>query len=162
MSFLTLFRFRVDFHKTAIDGATSGAAEQICSGQFSEVSGFEASMEPHTITEGGRNWGEIQRAGKTNFATLVFKRGMTSDRGLWTWFHGVANGAYAYRLNARVVMMGADQDTATSKGQLRWEFANCLPIKLKAADLSSTSTEIGIEELHVNHEGMRLMGEGEP
>jgi len=88
------------------------------------------------------------------------KRGMTSDRDLWTWFHGVATGIYAYRLNARVVMMGAAEDVSGS-GRLRWEFANCLPIKLKAADLSSSSTEIGIEELHLNHEGMRLMAEGE-
>lgn len=162
MSFLPLFRFRVDFHKTSLDDPSSGAAEPICSGQFSEVSGFEASMEPHTITEGGRNWGEIQRVGKTNFATLVLKRGMTSDRGLWTWFQGVARESYAYRLNARVVMVNANEDPKTAKGQLRWEFANCLPIKLKAADLSASSTEIGIEELHLNHEGMRLMGEGEP
>jgi len=161
MSFLTLFRFRVDFHKTSLDDPTSGAAEKICSGRFSEVTGFEASMEPHTITEGGRNWGEVQRAGKTTFATLVLKRGMTDDRGLWTWFQGVAGGGFAYRLNARVVMLGADQDTDDGTGQLRWEFANCLPIKLKAADLSATSTEIGIEELHLNHEGMRLMAGGE-
>ena len=160
MSFLPLFRFRVDFHSTSLDDASSGAAQPICSGQFSEVSGFEASMDPHTISEGGRNWGEIQRAGRTNFATLVLKRGMTSDRGLWTWFQGVAGGAYAYRLNARVVMMGAAEEV-NGTGLLRWEFANCLPIKLKAADLSSSSTEIGIEELHLNHEGMRLMGEGE-
>lgn len=156
MSFLPLFRFRIDFHSTTIDDPKSGAAQPICSGQFSEVSGFEASMEPHTITEGGRNWGEIHRAGKTNFATLVLKRGMTSDRGLWTWFQGVANGSYAYRLNAKVVMLGAAEDT-TGSGLMSWEFANCLPIKLKAADLSSSSSEIGIEELHLNHEGMKLL-----
>jgi phage tail-like protein len=161
MSFLNVFRFRVDFHQTSIDDASSGGSQAICSGQFSEVTGFEASMEPHTITEGGRNWGEIHRAGKTNFSTLVLKRGMTSDRGLWTWFQGVATGAYAYRLNARVVMLGAAQDNIESAGLLRWEFANCLPIKLKAADLSSSSTEVGIEELHINHEGMRLMAESD-
>lgn len=160
MSFLPLFRFRVDFHKVTSSDPAAGGAEPICSGQFSEVAGLEASMEPHTISEGGRNWGEIQRAGQTSFATLVLKRGMTGDRGLWTWFHGVASGAYAYRLNARVVMLGAAEDVAGG-GLLRWEFASCLPIKLKAADLSSTSTDVGIEELHLNHEGMRLMAEGE-
>ena len=123
-------------------------------------------MEPHTINEGGRNWGEIQRVGKTSFATLVLKRGMTKDRGLWTWFEGVANGSYAYRLNARVVMMGLEKPSPTAKTYedkelLRWEFANCLPIKLKAADLAANSPEIGIEELHLNHEGMRLVPEEE-
>lgn len=156
MTYLPMFRFRVDFHKTTINEASSGAAQAICGGQFSEVSGFEASMEPHTIAEGGRNWGEVHRVGKTTFATLLLKRGMTSDRGLWTWFQGVAGGAYSYRLNARVVMLDAAEDVLGS-GVMGWEFANCLPIKLKAADLSSSSSEIGIEELHLNHEGMTLM-----
>ncbi|UIP07838.1 phage tail protein [Erythrobacter sp. SDW2] len=159
MSFLPLFRFRVDFHATTLDDPSSGAAQPVCSGQFSEVSGFEASMEPFTITEGGRNWGEIHRVGPTNFATLVLKRGMTADHGLWTWFHGVASGSYAYRLNATVVMLGADEDIGGA-GTMAWEFANCLPIKLKGADLSSSSSEIGIEELHLNHEGMQLVPGG--
>lgn len=156
MSFLPLFRFRVDFFSTTLDDASSSAAQPICSGQFSEISGFEATMDPHTITEGGRNWGEVHRVGQTNFATLVLKRGMTSDHGLWTWFQGVAGGSYAYRLNATVVMLSADEDT-TGGGSMSWEFANCLPIKLKAADLSSSSSEVGIEELHLNHEGMQLL-----
>lgn len=162
MTFLNLFRFRVDFHKTSLDDPDSGSAQPICSGRFSEVTGLEVSMDPHTITEGGLNWGEHQRVGRSTFATLVLKRGMTEDRGLWTWFQGVAGGAYAYRLNARVVMLAADEDTDTGTGALRWEFANCLPIKLKAADLSATSSEIGIEELHLNHEGMSLMAGGTP
>jgi phage tail-like protein len=162
MSLMTVFRYRVDFHKTSFDDPSSGAAEPVCSGSFSAVTGLEATMEPHRIAEGGRNWGEVQRAGKTTFATLVLKRGMTEDRGLWTWFEGVANGGYAYRLNARVVVLAPDQAADEAKGLLRWEFANCLPIKLRVADLSATTTEIGIEELHLNHEGMRLMGAGEP
>ena len=160
MSYFHVFRYRVDFHETTLDSPDNNGAATICSGQFSEVSGFEASMEPFTFQEGGRNWGEVHRAGKTTFATLVLKRGMSSDRGLWTWFEGVANGAYAYRLNARVTMLAADQPVDDADGVLSWEFANCLPVKLKAADLSASASEIGIEELHLNHEGMKLAGGG--
>jgi phage tail-like protein len=158
---LNVFRFRVDFHKTTVDDPSSGAAEPVCSGRFSEVSGIDATMEPKSFKEGGRNWGEVQRAGHTTFATLVLKRGMTEDRGLWSWFQSVAGGSYAYRLNARLVMLAADEAADAASGALRWEFANCLPIKFKAADLSASSSEVGIEELHLNHEGLRLMREGE-
>ncbi|TVQ32929.1 MAG: phage tail protein [Geminicoccaceae bacterium] len=156
-----VFRYRVDFHRTTLDDATSGAAEPLCRGRFSEVSGIEATMEPLAITEGGRNWGQVQRAGPTTFATLILKRGMTDDRALWTWFHGVAAGAFAYRLNARVVVLspGAAPDDG---GVLRFEFANCLPVRFKAADLSATSSEIGIEELHLQHEGLTLLGADQP
>lgn len=162
MTLLNVFRFRVDFHKTTLDDPNSGAAQPICSGRFSEVSGIEATMEPKAIAEGGRNWGEAQRAGRTTFATLVLKRGMTEDRGLWTWFQGVAGGGFAYRLNARLVMLAADQDTADPAGQLAWEFANCLPVKFKAADLTAAASEIGVEELHLAHEGLRLVPAGAP
>ena len=121
------------------------------------MSGLEASMEPHVISEGGRNFGEVHRAGRTSFTTLILKRGMTETRHLWTWFQGVANGSYAYRLNARVVMLKSDQDTEDATGPLVFEFANCMPIKFRAADLSASSNEIGIEEIHLNHEGMKLI-----
>lgn len=162
MSLMTVFRYRVDFHQTSFDDSSSGAVEPICSGSFSEASGFEASMEPHSIAEGGRNWGEVKRAGKTTFATLVLKRGMTEDRNLWIWFEGMANGGYAYRLNARVVVLSPDQAADEATGVLRYEFANCLPVKIKMADLSSTSSEIGIEEMHLDHEGMRVLEASEP
>lgn len=32
-----------------------------------------------------------------------------------------------------------------------------MPIKFKAADLNARGTEIGIEELHLAHEGLSLM-----
>ncbi|MGB0905480.1 MAG: hypothetical protein ACPGVJ_11345, partial [Mangrovicoccus sp.] len=65
MSFLNVFRYKVAFFKTTLDSASSGAAQPICQGAFSEISGLEASMDAHKIPEGGRNWGEIQRVGKT-------------------------------------------------------------------------------------------------
>ncbi|MDH3661696.1 MAG: phage tail protein [Alphaproteobacteria bacterium] len=162
MTLMPVFRYRVDFHKISIDDPSSGEPQPVCSGSFSEITGFEASMEPHKIAEGGRNWGDVRRAGKTTFATLVLKRGMTEDRGLWRWFEGVANGGYAYRLNARVVVLAPSQAANEAVGVLRWEFANCLPVKIKAADLSATSTEIGIEELHLDHEGLRVLEASEP
>ncbi len=45
---------------------------------FAEVTGLEATMEPRAIREGGRNWGQHQRAGQVSFATVVFKRGITA------------------------------------------------------------------------------------
>ena len=157
---LHVFRYRVDFHDTTQGKADKPGSNPVCSGKFSEVTGFEASMEPFTFQQGGQNWGEIQRAGKTTFATLVLKRGMTEDRALWQWFHGFATGAYAYRLTATVTVLNPAQAANEAKGTLAWQFANCVPVKLKAADLSASASEIGIEELHLNHEGMELYTDG--
>ena len=153
-----VFRFRVDFFDTTVDSDDSGTKQRLCGGAFSECSGLEATMEPKTIPEGGRNFGEHQRVGRTTFATLVLKRGMTENRDLWTWFDAVANGAYAYRLNAVVTMLDPGQEVDDPAGLLQWEVANALPTKFKAADLSATSNEIGVEELHLAHEGLQLKG----
>jgi len=109
-------------------------------------------MEPKVIKSGGANYGPAQRAGQVSFATVILKRGMTSTRDLWHWFQMVGGGGYAYRLSAEIAM----QDTA-GKTVLTWGLDNCLPVKFKAADLNANGTEIGIEELHLAHEGLRLV-----
>jgi phage tail-like protein len=82
---------------------------------------------------------------------------MTTTRDLWKWFQLVAGGAYAYRLAAEITM----QDQA-GKPVLTWKLARALAIKFKAADLNARGTEIGVEELHLAHEGLSLVDTGSP
>lgn len=149
---LHVFRFHVRFRRVA--GEASGP-EDICSGAFSECTGLEATMEPKVIKAGGMNYGAVQRAGPVTFATVVLKRGMTKTRDMTTWFQLVAGGSYAYRLAAEIEM----QDTAGQK-VLTWGLDNCLPVKFKAADLNAKGNDVGVEELHLAHEGLRLLAEG--
>ncbi len=146
-----VFRFQVDFKEVL--GGVEGKEVVLCSGAFAECSGLEATMEPKVIKEGGRNDGVIQRAGSVTHATTVLKRGMTSSRELWDWFETVSGGAYARRLTAVITMF----DHAGT-GVLGWKLERALPIKFKAADLNARGTEVGIEELHLAHEGLRLAG----
>jgi phage tail-like protein len=145
---LHVFRFQVDFETDAI-GSSGGSPVVLCSGAFSECNGLEATMEPKVIKEGGRNYGVIQRSGPVTFATVILKRGMTKTRDLHHWFELVGNGSYGYRLAATITMF----DT-TGKGVLSWKLEKALPVKFKAADLNAKNTEIGIEELHLAHEGL--------
>ena len=149
---LHAFRFHVGFTRAVLRGAAlaSGAVD-ICSGAFAECTGLEATMEPKVIKEGGANYGAAQRVGPVTFATVVLKRGMTSTRHLWEWFALVAGGASPYRLDARIEM----RDTAGIT-VLAWRLDNALPVKFKAADLNAKGSEIGVEELHLAHEGLRL------
>jgi phage tail-like protein len=146
----------------------------VCGGLFSEVSGIEATMEPKSIREGGRNWGEVHRVGHTDFATVILKRGMTQSRDLWSWFAFVNREkmAYGFRADARVVMLdlattaaGAapapDANTAAAPAAphrevLAWRLSRALPVKFKIGDLNAATTHLAIEELHVVHEGIEL------
>lgn len=147
-----VFRFRVEFAEDRFGASDPGGDVPLCSGAFSEVTGLEVTMEPKAIKEGGKNYAVNQRAGPVSFSTVVLKRGMTTTRDLWNWFELVARGAYAYRLAATITMLGHGGERL-----LAWRLDKALPVKFKAADLNAKGTEVGIEELHLAHEGLRLV-----
>jgi phage tail-like protein len=149
---LHVFRFHLSFARASLPGgaAASGDAD-ICSGAFAECSGLEATMEPKLIKSGGANYGAAQRVGPVSFATVVLKRGMTRTRHLWQWFALVAGGASSYRLDVRLDVLDSAGDPV-----LTWVLERALPVKFKAADLNAKGGDIGIEELHLAHEGLRL------
>ena len=151
-----VFRFQIDFKERFINTTDEGGKVVLCSGAFAECSGLEATTEAKVIKEGGRNWGVNQRAGKTSFATLILKRGMTNNRDLWSWYEFVGTGKYSHRLNAIVTMF----DTS-GKVILGWKLTNCMPVKFKAADLNAKGTDVGIEELHLVHEGLSMASKDE-
>ncbi len=145
---LPVFRFVVNFTQV-----NNNDDKPLCAGAFSECSGIEATMEPKTIKVGGQNYGEVQRFGRVNFATIILKRGVCKNRDLWNWFQLVNGGGYGFRLNAEIILL----DFGESKSKtpvMKWEMKNALPTKFKAADLNSTANQVGIEELHFVHEGM--------
>jgi len=155
-------RFQVAFTREPIaargGGTGAGGDEPLCEGAFSEVSGLEAAMETKTIKEGGANYGAHQRAGQVSFATVVLKRGMTQARDLWSWwglFAGAGtdasrtNGAFAHRLTVRIALLDLQSNTV-----LKWRLERAMPVKFKAADFNARSTEVGIEEIHLVHEGL--------
>lgn len=150
-----VFNFEIAFKETRLSG-TNNELGALCGGSFTECSGLEATMEPKVIKAGGHNYGVIQRAGPVTFATVVLKRGMTSRRDLWRWFEMTTQrGAYAYRLTATIHMKDASRKTV-----LAWELANAMPIKFKASDLNAKGTDVGVEELHIAHEGLSLVPGG--
>jgi phage tail-like protein len=145
---LHVFRFHVRFDQR---GGAAGPVP-LCQGAFAECTGLEATMEPRVIQQGGSNYGAIQRVGPVSFATVVLKRGVTSGSDLWQWFQLVAAGGYGFRLDVEVEMRdGAGQPVLT------WALRRALPVKFKAADLNARGTEVGIEELHLAHEGLSLV-----
>ncbi len=151
---LPVFRFRVEFYLSTPKGAKKGEKKLLCQGKFSECSGLEANMEPKSIKVGGQNYGQVQRAGRVNFATVILRRGVASNRDLWTWFELVATGAYAYRLDVEVSLLDFERKGKTSV-LMTWKMRNALPTKFKTADFNAKGgSEVGIEELHFVHEGL--------
>ena len=151
---LHVFRFRVDFYVSSDQSKNQGERMPICSGSFSDCSGLEATMQPKSITEGGRNYGQVHRVGHTTFGTVILKRGITSTSHLWQWFELVTQGAYAYRLDAEVTLLDMGAPSPDAEGGMSWTLHNALPTKFKTADMNAKSNDVGIEELQFVHEGL--------
>jgi phage tail-like protein len=155
------FRYVVDLYvaePSETPPATGGTppGELLCRGAFSEVSGLEATMSPRRITEGGRNWGEIQRAGSTTFGAVTLRRGLTSCADLWKWFDAVTRQAdYGLRLIGRIVVHDA-VISGTPRPLLTVWLVNVLPTRFKGPDLSATASQVAVEEVQLAHEGLFL------
>lgn len=133
---------------------TQAGGAVLCAGAFSEVTGLELSMKPKTVSEGGRNFGEVQLAGPTSFGTIVLKRGITEIADLWTWYDSVARGAnYALRYDGRINVVDPSQP---DRHAFSWLLSRALPVKLKGPDLSATASQVAIEELHLVCESLTL------
>lgn len=147
------FRFKVNLYD-------SGENHLLCSGYFSEVTGFEATMEPKVIGEGGYNWGEHHRCGPTKFAPIVLKRGVTDINDLWSWFDVTTRQAnYGYRLSGEIIVYAnptASGGNVTDQAVMVWKLAGVLPTKFKGPDLSATASQVAIEEVHLVHQGLEL------
>jgi phage tail-like protein len=143
---LHVFRFRVEVTGDSLANGPEGDPVEM---SFAECTGLEATMEPKTIKEGGRNYGAAQRAGGVSFATVVLKRGVSTDRGLWSIFHQTTIGHFAPRLQVTITLLDGNMDDV-----MAWQLDHAMPVKFKFADLNGKGAEVGIEELHLVHEGL--------
>lgn len=150
MSEFVPFRFKVNLYNSENN-------QLLCSGKFSEVTGFELTMEPKTIQEGGRNWGELQRSGITKFTPIILKRGVTTVNDLWSWFDASTRGSnYGYRLHGEIIVLGNPLDGKEENPIMTWHLENVMATKFKGPDLNSTANQVAIEEIHLVHEGLEL------
>ncbi len=138
-----------------------GGATGEWNGAFQECGGLEIEMDVQEYQEGGRNNGVIRRVGRGKYAPLVLKRGMfhgTTDTAqangdLWSWMQDILDGVRPVpRYDGLVYVMSADGNVRAT-----WSFDRGLPSKIKGPELNGKSGEIAIEELTIQHEGLRLL-----
>lgn len=169
MALLRTFQFEIKLRRSAqIESGRSGTRNQplnvvpggepLGDGGFQECSGLEIEMDVADYFEGGRNAGVIRRAGRAKYPNLVLKRGMFYGRDgrvnqeLWLWIQNIVAGVRPVaRYDGLIEVMSVRPDVAA-----RWEFYRGLPAKISGPQLNAKTGDIGVEELHISHEGLRL------
>lgn len=145
---LHVFNFEVSFFEVDL-GRGVGDPLALLQGAFAEVSGLESTMEAKNFREGGLNGFSHQRPGPVTHATVVLRRGVTRARDFARVFDVLAGGAYSKRLDVVIELRNGSAEPV-----MHFKLRRALPVKFKAADLNARASEVGIEELHLVHEGM--------
>lgn len=130
-------RFR---YKVEIDGLEAGG--------FSEVTGFDASIDVMEYREGDMVQTPMKIPGLKKYGNITLKQGLADSMVLYEWIAEGVNGA-VQRKTITITLLDEEEAPAAS-----WQIINAWPMKYTAPDFNATSSEVAIESLEIAHEGM--------
>ena len=116
---------------------------------FTEVSGFDATIEPIEYREGDmKTETPLKVAGLRKYGNITFKKGVITAHALYDWLAVGLTGVVTRKTVSVSLLDETQAEVAT------WQIINAWPTKYTAPDFNATSNEIAIESLELAHEGM--------
>lgn len=129
------FRFRME-----VDGIEQAG--------FSEVSGFDASIDIIEYREGNENTTPRKLPGLAKYGNITLKWGVTDSMDLYQWIADCIEGTIERKTATIIAIDEAGEDVAT------WQVIEAWPTKYTAPDFNGTGSEVAIESLELAHEGL--------
>jgi len=127
-----------------IDGVTKAG--------FEEVSGLCVEVDVIDYREGNDAVNTVRKLpGLVRYCPIVLKRGLTQDASLWNWFKTVLNGQ-VQRTTGSIVLLDSARTPV-----VRWNFRQAWPSKWEGPHLDGKTSEVAIESLTIEHEGLELV-----
>jgi phage tail-like protein len=124
--------------------------EGLLVGGFTRVEGLSGEVVVEDYREGGVNGYVHKLAGRTSFANLELRYGLTGVGMLWDWFAATTEGSIQRR-NGTVMLL--DQQRVPV---MWWNFRNALPVRWSGPTFDASDDAIGIESLELAHEGLTM------
>lgn len=120
--------------------------------RFQEVTGLTTEVNLETYNEGGENRFVHRLPGRTKYADLVLKRGMTLASGVAAWcLDAVEN--FNYQPTNLLVSLLNEQHLPVSS----WYVVNAIPIKYEISGLNAEQSQLVIESLTLRYEYYRTL-----
>ena len=129
------FRYRVE-----IDGLDAGG--------FSEVTGFDASIDVMEYREGDMVQTPYKIPGLKKYGNITLKKGLTDSLVMYEWLITGVDGPVDRKTITITSLDESEQAVAS------WQVINAWPVKYTAPDFNATSSEVAIETVEIAHEGM--------
>ncbi len=129
------FRYMVE-----IDGLEAGG--------FSEVSGFDASIDVIEYREGDMVDTPSKMPGLKKYGNITLKQGVTDSTVMYDWIMLGVEGEVE-RKTLTITLLDA-----TGAATASWQVINAWPTRYQAPDFNASASEVAIETLEIAHEGM--------
>ncbi len=129
------FRFKVE-----IDGMEAGG--------FSEVTGFDASIDVMEYREGDMVQTPMKMPGLKKYGNITLRKGLADTMVLYEWINAGIEGE-VQRKTLTITLLDQTENPVAS-----WQIINAWPVKYTGPDFNATSSEVAVETLEVAHEGM--------
>lgn len=117
-------------------------------GGFSEVSGFDASIDVIEYREGDKVQTPMKIPGLKKYGNITLKQGVADKNALYKWMETGFEKDVS-RKTVTITLLDINGEPAAS-----WQVINAWPTKYTAPDFNATSSEIAVETLELAHEGM--------
>lgn len=118
-------------------------------GIFTEVSGFDSTIDVIEYRQGGENTTVRKLPGMTKYSNIVLKWGITDDMELYQWHRDAVDGKPNFRKNGSIVLLDRQRQEVA-----RWDFVRAWPSKYDGPDLNAEGNDVAIEMLELAHEGV--------
>jgi len=116
---------------------------------FSEVTGYDASIEPTEYREGNMAaLTPLKVAGIRKYGNITLKWGVTGSKELYDWMSKSFDKGVERKT---VVITLLDDD---NKEIAAWQIIQAWPTKYTGPEFNATSSDVAIESLELAHEGM--------
>jgi phage tail-like protein len=116
---------------------------------FSEVSGFDASLDVIEYREGTDTITPRKLPGLAKYGNITLKWGVTDSMDLYEWIQDCIVEGNIERKTVTIIAINEEgEDVAT------WQVMEAWPTKYTAPDFNATASEVAIEVLELAHEGM--------
>ncbi|MFD1992507.1 phage tail protein [Paenibacillus nicotianae] len=116
---------------------------------FTEVSGYDSTVEVVEYREGNEVTTPRKLPGLTKYGNITLKWGVTDSTDLYKWLEDCSNGT----ITRQDVTITAIDETGQDKAA--WQIIQAWPTKYTAPNFNGSGKEVAIETIELAHEGMK-------
>jgi phage tail-like protein len=132
--------------------------ESSISASFTECQGLGVKVKYESYYEGGVNDQQRILLGQPEFSEVTLKRGVTDDLVFWKWASQVMktdSKKAIQRRNVNILVFNQAGETMQC-----WTLIGAVPVGWRAPQLAADSSNVGIEELTLIYEGIKVAKSG--